>query len=325
MRPLVALAIGLALVTEPTLARGDEDTASLLLLRRGVALRREHRDQEALEVLTQAFSLAPTPMARAQVALANQALGRWRDAERDLSEALASDGDAWIAKNRGALEAALADIGSHLAWLRVEVDAASPEVQIDAEPIAVGAEVRITAGSHLLVARASGYLPEARPIELAPGERAQPTFTLQPLPARPTPAEALPAAAPVTLPREVPPASAPTRSRWPMVTLGAAGALGLGVGAYFGFRTLVAKNLRDSQCTAGVCQPAALTYDSAARTSADVSTVAFGVGFACVAAAGAWWLIDRRDASRKAVTWHAAPMVGARLQGLGVVVEGAVE
>jgi hypothetical protein len=323
MRPLVALAIALALGSVPTFARGDEDTVSLL--RRGVALRREHRDQEALEVLTQAFSLAPTPMARAQVALANQALGRWRDAERDLSEALASDGDAWIAKNRDALEGALADIGRHLAWLRVEVDAASPEVQIDAEPIAVGAEVRITAGSHLLVARANGYLPEARPIELAPGERAQPTFTLQPLPARPTPVETPPAAASATLPREGSRASAPTRSRWPIVTLGAAGALGLGVGAYFGFRTLVAKSLRDSQCAAGVCQSAALTYDSAARTSADVSTVAFGVGFACVAAAGAWWLIDRRDAPRKAVTWHAAPMVGARLQGLGVVVEGAVE
>src|SRR5258708_5335035 len=117
MRPLVASAIGLSLVTASTFARGGDDTGSLL--QHGVELRREHRDQEALEVFTQALSLAPTPVARAQMALAKQALGRWIDAERDLSEALASDRDAWIAKNRDALDGALADIVSHLAWLRV--------------------------------------------------------------------------------------------------------------------------------------------------------------------------------------------------------------
>jgi hypothetical protein len=329
MRP-AALAVGLSLATAPAFADGGDRTAPLL--RQGVELRREHRDQEALEVFTQALALAKTPVACAQAALAEQALGRWIDAERDLSQALASQGDAWIAKNRGALDGALAEIEGHLAWLRVEVDTASPEVQIDAEPIAVDAEVRVTAGAHVLVARASGYVPEVRPMQLSPGERAQTSFTLQPLPARPAQGET-PPAAPLTppaslvaLPREVPRASGPAHSRWPMVSLGAAGALGLGVGAYFGFRTLVAKSLRDSRCAAGTCQPAALTYDSAARTSADVSTVAFGVGFACIAAAGAWWwLIDRGSPPRKAVTWHAAPMVGARLQGLGIVVEGAVE
>jgi hypothetical protein len=50
------------------------------LVRKGVDLRREGRDQNALETFRKANQLASTPRTVAQMGLAEQALGRWTDA-----------------------------------------------------------------------------------------------------------------------------------------------------------------------------------------------------------------------------------------------------
>lgn len=71
----------------------------------GIRLRAERRDAEALAVFRRAWEAARSPEARAQMALAEQALGLWIDAERDLLAALAAADHPWIARNRGALDA----------------------------------------------------------------------------------------------------------------------------------------------------------------------------------------------------------------------------
>src|SRR5689334_14201627 len=87
-------AIGWALVSVlgflawATPAHADGDESADRLLKRGVELRKAGKDDEALEAFRAAYTSRPSPRAQAQIGLAEQALGRWGDAERDLSEAL---------------------------------------------------------------------------------------------------------------------------------------------------------------------------------------------------------------------------------------------
>jgi tetratricopeptide (TPR) repeat protein len=102
LRPILRALIAALLLSSSTPGRADARADATSLIRRGVELRKEHRNDEALAAFAQAFALAPSPAAQAQRALAEQALGRWLDAEKDLEAALASEDDRWIEKNRGA-------------------------------------------------------------------------------------------------------------------------------------------------------------------------------------------------------------------------------
>ena len=70
---------------------------------RGVALRAERRDADALAVFRAIYAETRAPRALAQVALAEAALGEWIDAETHLAEATCAVEDAWIRRNRAAL------------------------------------------------------------------------------------------------------------------------------------------------------------------------------------------------------------------------------
>src|SRR3954451_10973455 len=80
------------------------------LINRGIALREARNDGAALEAFRQAYALSKSPRTLAQMALAEQALGRWVEAEADLGQALGRADDSWIARNKGLLSQALAEI-----------------------------------------------------------------------------------------------------------------------------------------------------------------------------------------------------------------------
>src|SRR6185312_3741828 len=73
---LVGLALGWAAP-----ARADDPDA---LIDQGLELREHGKDADALALFERAYSASPTPRAKAQIALAEQALGRWAAAEKDL-------------------------------------------------------------------------------------------------------------------------------------------------------------------------------------------------------------------------------------------------
>jgi len=88
-RRLTAIAaLLMTLASSPTWAQ----TSLNAQISRGVALRRQGRDASALEVFQSAWRSSRAPRALAQVALAEQALGRWVAAEAHLVEALAAAG-----------------------------------------------------------------------------------------------------------------------------------------------------------------------------------------------------------------------------------------
>ena len=290
----VLLCVVLAAASAPSTSQA-EDVDPAAWLRQGVELRRQDRNEEALELFQRAWAASPTPVARAQIALAEQALGRWVEAEHDLVAAMGTPDDPWIAKNEQTLEDARAEIARHLGWLTVGVDVADARIELDGRALAAGVEERVVAGGATLVVQAPGRTSEARHIEVEPGAHARIAVVLTPIAEEPAaPPPSLPSQSATASP-ETPSQDTPRRhaSLIAPAAFAAAGVAGIGLGTYFGFRTLDDKRARDAACTGGVCAPSAATDDRDARTASTVSTVAIGAGVGAVAAGAAWYLRDR--------------------------------
>ena len=182
-------------------------------------LRGQQRDAEALTLLTSVWEETRSPRSRAQMARAEQALGRWLDAHQHMSEALASADDPWIAARRGSLEEERERIRAHLG--RLEVLGGVPGATVRIEGREVGTlplrEARwVNTGTVHLELQAPGYLTAQRSVEITAGGTARETVTMVPV-------RAAPATAPLVVPVAIPPAAvaagAPSRSA-PWTTLG---------------------------------------------------------------------------------------------------------
>jgi hypothetical protein len=213
-------------------ARADDMADADALIEQGVALREQGHDREALAVFEHARTLHPSPRADAQVALAQQALGHWVNAEAGLVHALAAPNDDWIERNRAPLEQALATVRGQLGWITVDSEPPGAEIRIDGRPVPAGdgsESLRVPAGIVVVEAVAPGYEAAVRYVTVHAGERARQSMTLVP--------RAVPSALAVTAPpaRSSPESRmAPARSRtWAWVSLGAAAVLvGGGVAAH---------------------------------------------------------------------------------------------
>ena len=119
-----------------------------------------------------AFAVSAEPMILGQIALAEQALGRWPSAEKDLTSVLATH-DVWVDANRSALEKALAVIAQHTSSLSVTSNVASAELWLDdqSQGKLPAAPLRVAAGPHELTLRAPDGRSVTRAVELNAGER----------------------------------------------------------------------------------------------------------------------------------------------------------
>ena len=241
MRTAGSIFIGVVLGVTATLlappVRADAGSDAEVLITKGVELREKGRDDEALAVFRQALAKAPSARARAQVGLAEQALGMWVLAETDLSQALAAEADPWIARNKAALEGALGVVRRRITTLEVR-GADNAEVFVDGVKLGTGAgPFRIEAGRRTLEVRAAGFQPTTRMVELPPGGVARETVTLVPVSVS-KPADGTPLSGPggVNAPEDRPhPGQDPGASQrllgWAFVGTGAAllatGAVGL--------------------------------------------------------------------------------------------------
>ena len=145
-------------------ARADDADA---LIDQGLELREHGKDAAALELFQRAFGTTPSPRAKAQIALAEQALGRWVDAERDLATALSSDADPWITKYKAALDGALTTVRTHLGDVIINGGVGGAAVKVDG--VATGvlpstAPLRLVVGTHTLEVTADGYYPFSQPV-----------------------------------------------------------------------------------------------------------------------------------------------------------------
>lgn len=156
----------LVVVLAPARSRADELER---VYAEGVELRRQHKDLEALERFRQAHALQPSGRTQAQIGFAEQALGRWAAAERDLQAALATPGDPWLEKNRGAIERALAVADEHLGTL--QIDGSPPGAEVRVEGVRAGAlpldqPLRVPAGLATIEVVAEGHVPALRSVPI---------------------------------------------------------------------------------------------------------------------------------------------------------------
>src|SRR5580704_13340383 len=104
MRRATLLATALLLVAGAARAQPVEPAR---LVKEGIELRRLHRDADALDAFRRAYALDPAPRTLAQIALAEQALGHFVDAESDLQRAIGAGDDPWIRRSARTLEVGL--------------------------------------------------------------------------------------------------------------------------------------------------------------------------------------------------------------------------
>jgi hypothetical protein len=121
----------------------------------------------------------------AQQAFAEQALGRWVDAEVHLAAALAAEQDPWIQTNAAALRDALSAIQQRLGSLHVAANVAGAQLFVDG--VAVGTlplekPLRLTAGTYTIELKHTGYYPMSRRLSIDAGGTARETLTLQSIP-----------------------------------------------------------------------------------------------------------------------------------------------
>ncbi|MCG5051805.1 MAG: tetratricopeptide repeat protein [Myxococcales bacterium] len=266
---LLALA---ALATPAPVFAAD---SSELLIRQGVELRRRGRDADALPKLQSAYELSRTPRAAAQLGLCEQALKRWSDAEQHLSEALFSESDAWVQRNREVLEDARSTVRQNLVGLELTVTPDSALVSINGALLGRASDVGnvwIAPGPVSVSASLDGYVPTSVERTGHAGEALRVSLELATPVAPPSatetsaqPAEGLAATA-----------SAPGRDRdsagsgsghwkpyvgWSLVGLGA---LGLGWGALsYSDREAAAKDFNDDSNGCFVAPGGTITGGSA--------------------------------------------------------------
>ena len=168
-------------------ATPDASTASESdrLIGQALDLREAGKDREALPLLEHAAMLDPNPRARAQLALGQQAMGAWIEAERGLVSVLEAREDLWVRQNHATLEEALATVRRQLGWIEIEGSVPGAQVTLNGAPLGalpLPGPIRVAAGVSSLKIAAPGYAPALRLVQVAAGEHAREVIVLQPEP-----------------------------------------------------------------------------------------------------------------------------------------------
>ena len=132
-------------------ARAGDSAEAEALIRQGVELRAQKKDERALPLFEKAYQLSRTPRTAGQLGLVEMALGYFVDAEKYLGEAVASPDHPWVAKNLATLKAQLATAKSQIGELYIIGEPAGAEVVVNGKSgrpaAAVGARSASTRGA----------------------------------------------------------------------------------------------------------------------------------------------------------------------------------
>ena len=151
------------------------------LIAEGVKLRETKQDGAALKKFKAAYRLSRSARAMAQIGLAEQALGRWIQAETHLTAAMERTENRWVRKYEVVLRQALNTIQKKLGHLEVAVTVEGASVYVNGRRVGftpLSKPTRVVAGSVAIKVKARGYLPATRTIEVAPGMLARERFRL---------------------------------------------------------------------------------------------------------------------------------------------------
>jgi hypothetical protein len=144
------------------------------LVQRGIELRRDGQDEEALRAFEAAEAKDPSSVrVRVHLAATHQALGHWLQADTYLEQVLRAEDDPYVRRHRQTLEKAAEFVARHVGSLEVSGSPEGAEVRIDGRQMGVlplASPLRLAVGSYQLEVARPGYYPARRPVVI--GERA---------------------------------------------------------------------------------------------------------------------------------------------------------
>lgn len=175
-RTVVAATVAAALFVSAGRATGADASE---LIKEGIALRRQGDDAGGLQKFQQAYEAQQTPRTLAQIALAEQALGRWAAAHDHLAAALAASSDPWISRNQAALTRALTDIQPHVGRLEILGGPAGANVRVNgvsSGSLPLPGALTVATGSVLIEIAAPGFHPAQRSTLVRAGQITRESF-----------------------------------------------------------------------------------------------------------------------------------------------------
>lgn len=325
-RRCAVLATGFVLCASRASAQQSPADRARDLAERGLTARQLREDAAALALFEQSYAIVPRVSVRAQIAFAQQALGRWVEAERTLTEVVTSD-DPFVVRHRSTIDEALTTVRAHLGWLSVTVTPADAALSANGQPLNTGATIRFAVGSVVVQATHPRYFPVERTVTITAGETARETIELNP---RPPVSSGTP---PHTVARvETPSVWVPRRedsarsvrsdrsfARFvgpSAVAASGAVVLGVGVGLWFvregALRALSSRGCVETQ-SEWLCDPSAIDPSRAreehqlATTSSALSVATIALGSAAIAGSAVWFAIEATRPPRARTTVRVGP------------------
>lgn len=203
--------------------------------------------------------------------------------------------------------------------LKLTITAEEPNVTVTLDgaaldPAALGSPVPVDPGKHVIEATAKGKRPFTTTLEI--GERAKSSRVEIPaLEAEPEPPKEEPRRAPPPPPPAPEEGSRGGAQRTLGVIAMGAGVVGVAVGTVFGLRTSSTWSEAQTHCRGIDCDATGVDLANQARSSGNISTVAFVAGGALLAGGAVLYFTAPRDPARAG----AAPPAQARVRmGVGV-------
>jgi hypothetical protein len=171
------------------------DSERETLMEEGLRLRQDARDEQALATFERAATLGRDGRVLAQIAFAEQAMGRWADSYLHLREAISDASDPWVKERLAMLQEELKKIEANVGRLEVRTNVAVTKLTIDGKPVDashLAAPFIVPTGSVVVSAEAPGYLPTTRHVPVYAGSLSraelvlvnEPTVTQRAQPAR---------------------------------------------------------------------------------------------------------------------------------------------
>ena len=155
-----------------------------MLAEEGLALREQGKDDAALAKFQEAYRIEPGPRVLAQIALAEQALGHWVDAENHLKSALLASSDPWIAQHREQLEQVLSVIANELGSLEIRCNVVGAQVRVAGRPVGqtpLPSHLRVAESVLSIELSAAGYYPLKQSVTIRQGVLNRADVVLVPL------------------------------------------------------------------------------------------------------------------------------------------------
>jgi hypothetical protein len=225
VRSRIVVGAVLSLLVHASVAAAQETTAAADI-ERGVKLMNQSDFAGALDAFSAAREKSPSAEAVSRMAMAEQGLKRWADAEIHIEIALSQADDPWIKKYRPFLEEASAAIAKHLGNLDVQGAPDGGVIAVDGEVIGIlplRKSRLLTVGQHQLKITAPDHESTVRTIQIAAGQTTKLTVILKSMSAPAKTGGATPATAPE--PVRQPEAAAPASSQHWLSTVGIAALL----------------------------------------------------------------------------------------------------